>query len=166
MTLGRKKWVSGSMWPVREWIVTFLQPMTTGGLSLTFGAELMVSSPIFFLNKPFLPGKTIPNVVSERKQNIVGHFSASNGLWSPWPVSNYHCFLASGVQANENTFFSLLAFFSTQNPPRGPLAVLDTLLDRSCDSTLAGKTEELSFLRCKDCVRPLALCAGAEYTTT
>lgn len=115
------------------------------------------SSPIFFLNKPFLSGKRIPNIVTERKQNIVGHFSACNGLRSPWPVSNYHCFRASGVLANENTFFFLLAFFSTQNPPRDPLAVLDTLLDWSCDSTLTGKTEELSFLRCKDCVRPLAV---------
>lgn len=161
MTLGRKNELLALCDQSGGWVVPCLKPMTTGGSSLTFGAEFMIASPIFIVNEP-LSGKTNPDMVTERKQNIFGHFSASNGLLSSWPVSSYHCFLASGVLANKSYFFLPSCIFYY---PESSFSVLDTLLGWSCDSTLSRKTEELSFLRCKDCVRPLAVCAGAEYTT-
>lgn len=164
MTLGRKKDLLALCDQSGGWVVPCLMPKTTGGSSLTFGAEFMISRPIFLLNKPSLSGKTNPDMVTERKQNIVGHFSACNGLLSSWPVSSYHCFLASGVLANENYFFFTLPHCIFYYP-ESSFSVLDTLLGWSCDSTLSRETEELSFFRCKDCVRPLAVCAGAEYTT-
>lgn len=165
MTLGRKKRAFGSLWPIRGMSCSLSEANDHRRFQPYIWCRVYDFQSDIHSQQTFSLWKNKPWHGNWKEAKYCWTFFCLQRVsYPPDLCQATTVFLHQGSWPAKTTFFSLLAFFTTQNPP-SLLGSLDTLLGCSCDSTLSRKTEELSFLRCKDCVRPLAVCAGAEYTT-